>query len=248
MASSRPFTVIVEGNIGSGKSTCLNAIRQQNRNVEVFDEPVAKWQNIKGHNLFQMMYEDPQRWSMAFQSYAQLTMLEVHNKMTTAPIKIMERSIYSGRHCFIENHHQAGMMPTSEYTVLCEWFDFLRSSPEFNLHVDLVVYLRTTPKVAFERIKKRSRSEEKVIPMEYLEKLHDLHEDWVSNKAALPAELLVIDADEDLATSPKLFAQILDKIEESKENVSTSKLWKDNKVQSCAKAQKLLVDYKNIHS
>ena len=26
------------------------------------------------------MYKDPQRWSLAFQSYVQLTMLEIHNK------------------------------------------------------------------------------------------------------------------------------------------------------------------------
>lgn len=74
----------------------------------------------------------------------------------------MERSIFSGRHCFIENLHDEKKMTHSEYTVLCEWFDFLQKSPMFNLSVDLIVYLKTSPEVAFERVKRRARSEEKV--------------------------------------------------------------------------------------
>ena len=51
----KPFTVIVEGNIGSGKTTFLNRFMQSgnvaNRNplsehVEVIPEPVSKWQNL----------------------------------------------------------------------------------------------------------------------------------------------------------------------------------------------------------
>ena len=49
------------------------------------------------------MYDDPSRWSLAFQSYVQLTMMQLHTKKCSRPIKMMERSIYSGRHCFIEN-------------------------------------------------------------------------------------------------------------------------------------------------
>lgn len=36
------------------------------------------WTNIKGHNTLDLMYRDPKRWSLTFQSYVQLTMLKIH--------------------------------------------------------------------------------------------------------------------------------------------------------------------------
>ena len=62
--SKRPFTVMVEGNIGSGKSTYLKHFTKEAKlsdNVEVVMEPVEKWRNLNTHNLLQMMYEDPCR-------------------------------------------------------------------------------------------------------------------------------------------------------------------------------------------
>ena len=46
----KPFTVIVEGNIGSGKTTFLNHFAKF-KDVEVLQEPVNKWRNVQGHNL-----------------------------------------------------------------------------------------------------------------------------------------------------------------------------------------------------
>jgi len=62
--SKRAFTVMVEGNIGSGKSTYLKHFTKEAKisdNVEVVMEPVEKWRNLNTHNLLQMMYEDPCR-------------------------------------------------------------------------------------------------------------------------------------------------------------------------------------------
>lgn len=99
-SSDRPFTVLVEGNIGSGKSTFLEHFNKFQKEVsltnvsdppirnggllglgsilyyfcskvDVLTEPVSKWQDVKGHNLLQLMYDDPSRWSLTFQSYVQ---------------------------------------------------------------------------------------------------------------------------------------------------------------------------------
>ena len=43
-------------------------------------------------------------------------------------------------------------MAESEYQVLTSWFDHLVNSPEIDLGVDLVVYLRTKPEIALERL------------------------------------------------------------------------------------------------
>ena len=73
----RPFTVVVEGNIGSGKTTFLELFNKKEI-VEVITEPVEEWRNVGGHNLLQLMYDDPSRWSHIFQSYVQLTMTKNH--------------------------------------------------------------------------------------------------------------------------------------------------------------------------
>ena len=57
----RPFTVSVEGNIGSGKSTYLKHFNCFDDKVDIVMEPVDKWRNLNSHNLLQMMYEDPNR-------------------------------------------------------------------------------------------------------------------------------------------------------------------------------------------
>ena len=95
LVNTRPFTVVVEGNIGSGKTTFLEHFKKFSDEVEILAEPVEKWRNAKGHNLLQMMYENPSRlnkifgkkkysteysarWSLTFQTYVQLTMLQNH--------------------------------------------------------------------------------------------------------------------------------------------------------------------------
>jgi len=230
---SRPFTVVVEGNIGSGKTTFLEHFKKFSDEVELIAEPVEKWRNIKGHNLLQMMYEDPARWSLTFQTYVQLTMLQNHTKDTNKNLKLMERSIFSAKYCFVENLMKSGKMPLSEYEVLSGWFDFLLSSPQVDLGVDLIVYMRTSPEVALSRLMKRGRGEEHLIAKQYIDDLHQLHEDWLVNgKYALPAPVIVVDADKDLEEMREVFsrqekmllksARLNQKCDDEKENIAAS--------------------------
>lgn len=67
------FQIVVEGNIGSGKSTFLNSFSSL-PDITIMPEPVNRWTNLGGkHNLLELIYKDPLRWNMAFQSYVQLT-------------------------------------------------------------------------------------------------------------------------------------------------------------------------------
>ena len=96
MSGKRPFTVLVEGNIGSGKTTFLEHFSQF-KEVEVLKEPVERWRDMNGHNLLHLMYENPSRWAMLFQSYVQLSLLKHHLWTTDKTFKLMERSLYSAR-------------------------------------------------------------------------------------------------------------------------------------------------------
>ena len=152
-SNERPFTVLVEGNIGCGKTTFLEHFAQFSQ-VEVLKEPVDRWRDVNGHNLLQLMYEDPSRWAMPFQSYVQLTMLDHHLHKSNKAVKLMERSIYSARYCFVENMHKSGKMLGCEFEVLDEWFKFATDNSGLNINVDLIIYLRTTPeKVSLDILK-----------------------------------------------------------------------------------------------
>lgn len=195
-SSNRNITVAIEGNIGSGKTSLLKYFKQ-NSLVEVFEEPVKKWQNVDGNNTLELMYSDPKRWSYLFESYVLLTMMEIHQRPQNTPVRLLERSAYSARFCFIENLHRSGTLSTVEYTVFQEWFDYLMTAEK--PQVDLIVYLRTSPEKCMERIKKRSRDEETSVSMELLNSLHDRYEEWLIKKNFyIPAPVVVVDGNKSL--------------------------------------------------
>lgn len=143
------------------------------------------------------MYKDPKKWSFTFQSYVQLTMLRQHQKKISQPVKIMERSVYSARYCFVEKMSRDGLMPDPSVAVIDKWFEYVTAMPDVG--VDLIVYLRTTPEIAYNRILKRNRSEEKTVPFEYIKTLHEIHEDWLYHKVlhTCPAPVICLNADLD---------------------------------------------------
>uniref|UniRef100_A0A493TRK3 Thymidine kinase 2 n=2 Tax=Anas TaxID=8835 RepID=A0A493TRK3_ANAPP len=109
------------------------------------------------------MYQDASRWGITLQTYIQLTMLEQHTRPMISPVRMMERSIHSAKYIFVENLYRSGKMPEVDYVVLSEWFDWIQNNTDVS--VDLIVYLQTSPEVCYERLKRRCREEEKIIPL-----------------------------------------------------------------------------------
>ncbi|KAK1116626.1 hypothetical protein K0M31_018245 [Melipona bicolor] len=192
----RPFTVCIEGNIGSGKTTFLSHFKQFD-NTTVLQEPVELWRNVAGINLLELMYTDPKRYSFLFQSYVQLTMLQLHTYKSAMPYKIMERSVFSAR-CFIENMKRTKLLEDVEVVVLEDWYDWCIQNA--NIVTDLIVYLRTSPEVVYNRMKTRARKEENSVSLEYLHQLHNIHDEWLYDQTLfnLPAPVLVIDGNKSL--------------------------------------------------
>ncbi len=213
----RPFTIAVEGNIGAGKSTLVDYFKS----VEFFDvfvEPIDQWQNVQGkYNLLQLMYDNPSSFGFAFQMYEQLTRVKIHSAplSNNSKFKIMERSIYTARRCFIENLKQSHVITDVEFSVLDAWFQFLASGLTIDVGVDLIVYLRTTPRVAWDRVKLRARDEERDLSLEYIETIHSLHETWLLGNQ-IPCKVLVLDGDQNSVPLShaycKLVKSILDDI------------------------------------
>lgn len=226
----RKGTICIEGNIGCGKTTLLDFFKKRYQatgepDPGIFLEPVERWRNVDGENLFHYLYKDPARYSLAFQTYVQLTMIKLHSRQP----KLMERSIYSARYCFVENLYKLNYLSRLEYIILDKWFKHLvlagndnyaldslnatlddsqaetinnaNKDLEYSLlsrpkgiNVDLIIYLKCSPEKVMNRIKLRSRAEEKDISFDYIKSLHNLHEDWlIAKKFPVPAPVLVLD-------------------------------------------------------
>lgn len=80
------------GSIGSGKTTLLNYLQKKFPNrINIYCEPVSRWRNVNGVNLFDLMYKDPKRYGFIFQSYVQLTMLEMHDEISQSQAEQIKR-------------------------------------------------------------------------------------------------------------------------------------------------------------
>ena len=93
-----------------------------------------------------------------------------------------------------------GNLTIDEHAVLDGFWDTLDKNMDI-ISLDLIVYLRTRPEVAFQRMQSRGRAEESVVPLSYLESLHQCYEDWLIHKkfgAERLPPVLVLDANPEL--------------------------------------------------
>ncbi|CAF4307588.1 unnamed protein product [Rotaria sp. Silwood2] len=65
-------------------------------------------------------------------------------------------------------------------------------------HLDLIIYLRATPETCLQRIQTRHRSGEESISLDYLQTLHERHEEWLihRNRTNLSIPILIVDANQ----------------------------------------------------
>ncbi|CAL8070650.1 unnamed protein product [Calicophoron daubneyi] len=145
------------------------------------------------------MYADASRWAIAFQSQVLVTLLDRQLRQQSAPVRLVERSVYSCRYCFIENMYRNGSIPLADYKEMDRIFKYVVAQRE--VPTDLIVYLRASPSVCLGRVRTRHRGGEDDIPLAYLEQLHDLHESWLIKGlfGPLPAPVLVFDCDAPLS-------------------------------------------------
>jgi deoxyadenosine/deoxycytidine kinase len=185
--------VIVEGNIGAGKSTFLK-ILQENLDLQTIFEPTDKWNVGEQNNLLELFYKDTPRWAYTFQSYAFISriqsLIEHQAQNTLNKVQVLERSVYCDRYCFAKNCYESGLMTKLEWEIYVEWFSWLAEN--YSPHPKGFIYLKTTPETCYNRITKRKRHEEAEIPLSYLESLHQKHEDWLINKKELATHLQLV--------------------------------------------------------
>lgn len=184
------ISIIVEGNVGAGKSSFLKILKDS-LHIPIIYEPHEQWQNVDNeHNLLDKFYKDTQRWAYTFQSYAFVTRVIEQEKFVRKnpnSLHILERSVYSDRYCFAKNCFEMGAMNALEWKLYQEWFSWFIDN--YTIIPKGFIYLQTSPETCFNRMKKRNRSEETAVSLEYLTLLHDKHERWLVDRQDLPSRL-----------------------------------------------------------
>ena len=182
--------IAIEGNIGSGKSSQLELLKQYyhnyhlhhiNQEIMFIEEPLNIWNSIvneHGQTALQCFYDNQQKYAFSFQMLAYISRYKILKDALKKGYDIIfvERSLMTDRHVFCKMLYSAGMINVIEYQIYNMWFDeFLKDIPPIQY-----IYIVTSPDIALERIKKRDRKGEEFITLDYIIKLNQYHDDWLN--------------------------------------------------------------------
>tara|TARA_B110000046_G_scaffold142825_1_gene149709 strand:- start:1654 stop:2364 length:711 start_codon:yes stop_codon:yes gene_type:complete len=174
----------LEGNIGTGKSTLLEALEDMPgpESYQLVREPLDAWQGMcddRGNSILQLFYDDPKRHAYTFQTFALLTRVKALSEIDTRfDAVFVERSIESDA-LFAMNCYDAGYMNSVEWKVYLQLYQWAEDTLASKLgSVERVhLYLRCAPETSYERLLHRNRSEETELSMQYLRDIHAKHEE-----------------------------------------------------------------------
>jgi deoxyadenosine/deoxycytidine kinase len=199
--------ILLEGNIGAGKTTVGRTLAADGT-FGFIEEPTAVWREGFAANMLGLFYEDPKRWAFTFQICAFITRAKTWREvlaLTDHSKVILERSVFCDRYVFAENCYRTGLMGASEYQLYRGLWEFLVT--HYCVEPDLILYLRTPADICMGRIGSRGRAEEKGIPLEYLQQLEQLHDEWLLNHP----KAVVLDG-EHWWTTKEIMAKIADRL------------------------------------
>ena len=103
---------------------------------------------------------------------------------------IQDRTIYEDVEIFAKNLHQMDLMSDRDfnnYEALFHEMSYYLRPP------DLLIYLRAQVPTLVRQIQQRGREYENSIRIDYLERLNNLYEEWITR---YPYEKLIIDTDD----------------------------------------------------
>lgn len=105
-------------------------------------------------------------------------MQEKQSRDSGADLRLLERSVFCDRMVFVRAVHALKQLSEVELEIYDSWFNpMLDWQPE--LVPDGFVYLKTDAETCARRIEMRQRREEAGVPLDYLERLHGLHDKWL---------------------------------------------------------------------
>ena len=177
--------VAIAGNIGSGKTT-LTRMLSKHYNWE------AHFEDVDENPYLNDFYNDMQRWSFNLQVYfLNSRFTQVMNIRKNKSTVIQDRTIYEDAYIFAPNLHAMGLMTTRDFE---NYFSLFSLLDNFVAPPDLLIYLRSSVPNLVRQIQQRGREYEESIRLDYLRRLNERYEAWISTYDK--GNLLIIDVDE----------------------------------------------------
>ena len=213
--------IIVEGNIGVGKSTFLEVFENTSSSIrtttEIVAEPLEKWKDVNGINAFELFYSNPSQHGFTFENIVYTTVVETHVKPLSSGMqtKLMERSLWSAHNVFGLSLFNNLHLNQLQWESLSLTFDlFCRSLVGYN--PNQIIYLTCPPQVLQKRISERSRSGEGTISLNYLEQLDRLYQEWIWGEVAKGVQVTFINTDKSKNKMRNEFIRIIDNLQNQK--------------------------------
>ena len=176
--------IAIAGNIGSGKTT-LTELLSRHYGWE------PHFEDVDENPYLDDFYAEMQRWSFNLQIYflnsrfRQVVDIRRNNRNV-----VQDRTIYEDAFIFAPNLHAMGLMTSRDFNNYSALFFFFFG---FIQAPDLLIYLRASVPTLVGQIQKRGRSYETSIRLDYLQRLNERYEAWISTYDK--GRLLVIDVD-----------------------------------------------------
>jgi len=195
--------VAIAGNIGAGKTTLTKLLAKH-----------FKWEphyeSVDENPYLDDFYGEMERWSFNLQVYfLNSRFRQILEIRETGKNLIQDRTIYEDARIFAPNLHAMGLMPNRDfqnYESLFELMERLVTPP------DLLIYLRASIPTLVGQIHKRGRDYENSISIDYLSRLNERYEAWISKYTK--GKLLIIDVDNlNFVDNPEDLGSIIDKID-----------------------------------
>jgi len=195
--------IAVAGNIGSGKTT-LTTLLAHHYGWE------AHYEDVDDNPYLNDFYEDMQRWSFNLQVYFLNSRFnQVLSIRQSGKTVIQDRTIYEDAHIFAPNLHSMSLMTTRDFE---NYFSLFKLMSKLVQPPNLLIYLKASVPTLVNQIQKRGREYENTIRLDYLTRLNERYEEWISSYKL--GKLLIIDVNNlDFQGIPQDLSKIIDRID-----------------------------------
>lgn len=195
--------VAISGNIGSGKTT-LTTLLAKHYGWE------PHFEDVDENPYLNDFYNDMHRWSFNLQIYfINSRFNQIQDIREKSKKVIQDRTIYEDAFIFAPNLHSMGLMTTRDFE---NYFSLFNLMDKFIQAPDLMIYLRATVPTLVNQIQKRGREYENAIRLDYLKRLNERYEAWISTYDR--GKLLIIDVDDNnFSENPEDLGKIINKID-----------------------------------
>ena len=192
--------IAVEGNIGIGKSTVANIISHRLGYHLLLE-------NYEIHPFLKSFYDNPQEY--ALETELSFILLHYYQLKKAYLEGLFERKVVSDFLFDKDDIFARITLKEPEYQVFQNVYYYIK---ERIPKPSLVIYLKSSPKYAMQRIQQRGREIEQGITLDYLQKINDLYDEMFERFKESP--LIVLDIEQyDFISNEDHVKELISKIE-----------------------------------